>query len=75
MGRLLLQVDERVIRHLVSKHSVRAPQPSTKVVSKWATTILDREYAAKLGVRPPSTCPSCSPSRPCLVAAQSAAPT
>ena len=37
-----------MIRHILSKHSIREPKPSTAKVAKWATSILDREYADKL---------------------------
>ena len=45
---VLLQVDERVIRYMVQKHSITVPKPSTSVVSKWASSILDEEYKDKL---------------------------
>ena len=41
-------MDERVIRYILQKHSIRVPKPSTAVVSKWASTILDEEYKDKL---------------------------
>ena len=45
---ILLQVDERVIRYMLQKHSIKVPKPTTSVVSRWASTILDEEYKDKV---------------------------
>ena len=45
---ILLQVDERVIRYMLQKHSIKVPKPTTSIVSRWASTILDEEYKDKV---------------------------